>query len=173
LGLLRALNDAIDKNTVDRAWRRSEQVDWAAWAARNGWTYQAQAPELATTWRDFDGIEDYRHLMTTKLYDHSVAAFECIAHQHLSFGDAPGVLGVNGYLIVRLPAVVAEPYASQRMHKTLRGFGARLPAQYNAQFRNQDLIAVHNGLHDPRRLQGEAESIARLISKAPRDFWRA
>ena len=173
MGFLRALNDAIDKNTVNRAWGRSKQVDWAAWAARNGWTYQPQAPELANAWRDFDGIEDYRHLMTTTLHDRSVTAFECIAHRHLSFGAAPGVLGVNGYLIVRLPAAVAEPYASQRMHKTLRSFGVGLPAQYNAHFQNQDLIAVHNGLHDPRRLQGEADWIARLISKAPRDFWRA
>jgi hypothetical protein len=173
VGLLRALNDAIDKNTVNRAWRRAKEVDWAAWAASNGWTYQAEAPELAGTWRDFDGIEDFRHLMTTTLRDRAVTAFKCIAHQHLSFRDAPGVLGVNGYLIVRLPAPVAEPYASQRMHKTLRSFGVGLPAHYNAHFQNQDLIAVHNGLHDPRRLQGEADSIARLISNAPRDFWRS
>ncbi|MDX6621382.1 MAG: hypothetical protein QOK36_3768 [Gaiellales bacterium] len=172
MGFLRALNDAIDRNTVSRSWRRSKQVDWAAWAARNGWTYQAQAPELANTWRDFDGIEDYRHLMTTTLHDRPLTSFQCIAHAHLKWGDSPGVMGVNGFLVVQLPAAVAEPYASQRMHKTLRSFGVQLPAWYNAQFQNRDLIAVRNGLHDPKRLQGEADWIARLVSMAPPDFWR-
>jgi hypothetical protein len=116
VGFLRALSDAIDKNTVQRAWGSAKKVDWQGWAERNSWSYQAEAPELAHRWwQDFDGIEEFHHLMTTTLHDLPVTSFQRISHAHMGWGDDAGRTGVYGCVVVRLPAAVAEPYASQPM----------------------------------------------------------
>ncbi|HEX3538826.1 MAG TPA: hypothetical protein VHT75_00155 [Acidimicrobiales bacterium] len=167
MGFLRALDDAIDQNTVARAWRSAKPVDWGTWAKKNGWTYQAEAPELVGTWRDFDGIEDYRHLMRTTLHDNPVTSFECVAHRHIGWMQQAGVMGVNGFVVVGLPGPVAAPYASQRMDKTLRHFHVDLPLGYTAHLQDHHLIALHNGLHHPDRLRREADLIALLIAMAP------
>ena len=173
MGLFRRLNDAIDTNTIQRAWRSVGNVDWQSWAQQYGWSYQAYAPELANRWRDFDGIEDYRNLMTTTLHDRPVMSFECISHKHKGWLEDAGVLGVNGFVVVRLPGPVAEPYASQRLDRTLRHFKVDLPASFNTgRIQGLDLIAVHRGLHNPNRLHNEADLIALLTAMAPPDFWR-
>ena len=173
MGLFRRVNDAIDADTVRRAWKSLDRVDWRSWALQHGWTYQAEAPPSADRWGGFDGIEDCRHLMTTTLHDRAVMVFQRIAHGHMGWTEDAGVLGVNGFLIVRLPAAVSEPYASQPLYKTLRHFNVDLPADYTSgEIRDLELIAVHRGLHKPNRLQAEADLIALLTTMAPPDFWR-
>ena len=158
---------------VQRSWRSAETVDWKSWADRNAWTYQADASEVANrAWSDFDGIEEFRHLMTATLHDLPVTSFERIAHAHMGWKDGAGRTDVSGFIIVGLPARVAEPYSSQRMHETLRHFGADLPPVYQVRLADLDFIAIRRGLHDPRTLVQEADLFARYITMAPPDFWR-
>src|SRR4051812_12319785 len=166
MGLFHRLNRVPDQMAMRGVWNKSRPQDWQRWAAEHGWSFQADAPELAGRWVDrIDGPEEYRYLMSSALHGRAVTSFERAAHPHVRDDEARTLM--YAYIVVALPAPPVERYAAMGPDRTVREFGVEMPRDYAATFVGADLVACRAGHHRPSTLLREADLFALLVALAP------
>lgn len=196
MGWLRNLRDGATERVVRDPHFERNVAAWKRWASEQGWTYQAEAPELVGRYEpefrpDYHpriigenhhlrtAAERYYHLLTTQLHGLRATAFE----RRIAYADWQGTAAGTGvqshvtwFQVLELPGLPPEEFVKMGAKKAIRKLGGDVPGNYDdVEFVGAELVARRYRELNPRSaqsLQFTAELMALQVVSLPGSFWR-
>ena len=150
--------------------------DVEMWAAEHGWTYQAEAPELAGRYAPVysQGLELYHHLLVTELHGLRTIAFE---HRTSSWERrAPGESGVkkrvSALIVMQLPGRPPDEFVNMGPEKAIRKLGGTVPNRVYLKLVGHEVVAQQDRSLEPSSLIEHSELLALQFTAVPASFWQ-